>query len=403
MTMRSMLLLFFVAASVILISQAFAHPEDTAYPITELGNCASEQACAEYCSQEVNWQACGDWARAHAEQQGIARPAIEYPIAELGNCASEKECREYCNDPDNIEACIDFAVSKGLMSEEEGERAKRVAGEFQSPEFEGPGGCDGPQACQSYCEEHHDECIDWAVEKGYMTEEDAERAKRFGPGFTGPGGCQGHRECEEYCEENMEECISWAIENGMMTEKEAEAARKFLREGGPGGCRTMKQCKQFCENPDNINTCVDWAASNGFMTREEGERMKRMMLAMQNGPGGCKGFDECEEFCSNPDNMATCINWACDNEFMPEDQCEIAKKYAAGGGFEGPGGCKGAEECEEYCRNNPEDCAEWARQQGTGTVVVGGQIPRACTDRGLSQQECAAFCLQNPTECQTGP
>lgn len=406
------LIAIFSLALVSVFSLAYASsPDDITYPIEELGNCASKEDCRQYCSLEQNWVACREFAKkhnlAHTEAHEVAvhkGVSLQFPITELGNCASEEECRAYCEQPENIEVCIDFAEKNGFMSKEDAERAKRMAIQFKSEGFNGPGGCNSPQSCESYCKENHEACIDWAVDNGHMTKEEADRAKKFGPNFEGPGGCKGREACEAYCEQNMEACLQWAEENGMMNEKEAQAAKKFITEGGPGGCKTFKECRQFCENPDNVPACMDWAVENGFMSAEEAERAKKAMLAMQNGPGGCSGPRECEAYCRNPDNMQACVDWACDNGFMNEQQCEVAKQYTQRA-FEGPGGCKTPEACEAYCRENFQTCVDWAKSQRAGSefgqqeVQISSSLPPACIERGLGNQECFEFCKSDPKAC----
>jgi hypothetical protein len=46
------------------------------------------------------------------------------------------------------------------------------------------------------------------------------------------------------------------------------------------------------------------------------------------GPGGCKGKEECDAFCNNPDNQETCFNFAKDNGMIPEKDLKYdASRY----------------------------------------------------------------------------
>ena len=37
---------------------------------------------------------------------------VAFPVAELGNCASVSECRTYCEDQTHRDACVSFAKKK---------------------------------------------------------------------------------------------------------------------------------------------------------------------------------------------------------------------------------------------------------------------------------------------------
>src|SRR3989338_6814312 len=80
-----------------------------------------------------------------------------------------------------------------------------------------------------------------------------------------PPNCSGKEECDAYCTEpaHTDECINFAIAAGFMTEKEAEMAKKTGGKG-PGGCVGKDACDAFCGNQDNQQTCMDFAKENGF-------------------------------------------------------------------------------------------------------------------------------------------
>src|SRR3989344_5719153 len=79
----------------------------------------------------------------------ITAKGITFPIPELGNCGSKNECRAYCSEPANISACVKFAQDHGLMNKEEAARAEKFRERLQAGG--GPGGCNSPQSCKTFC------------------------------------------------------------------------------------------------------------------------------------------------------------------------------------------------------------------------------------------------------------
>ena len=113
-------------------------------------------------------------------------------------------------------------------------------------------------------------------------------AQELPEGFVGPGGCTSKEECRSYCEvdSNKEECLTFAVEKGMMTQEEADKARKFLNQTGPGGCRGG-ECKNYCEDPANTETCLNFAVEKGMITGAlAGSMVKFREMEREEGPGG---------------------------------------------------------------------------------------------------------------------
>src|SRR3989338_11682344 len=138
--------------------------------------------------------------------------AIAFPVAELGNCASKEACHRYCEDPANHDACISFAESHNLMSKEEIAIARKIGKE------KGPGGCAGVQ-CKAHCDddEHIDEGLAFAEKHGLIPPEEVAVAKEVRT-RGGPGGCKKEKECRAYCvaEGHFEECIAFAEKHNLI-------------------------------------------------------------------------------------------------------------------------------------------------------------------------------------------
>ncbi len=446
--------LVFLAA----IGLARAGEEDISFPVAELGNCASKEACFVYCDAPENVPACFDFAVRNGLISEEERQIAETVITEggPGGCRTETACRAYCDDPAYGEECLEFAVAHGLIPPEEAEiartvlteggpggcRAKeecetycedpahgeeclafaRTHGLLEEDEARiaeiiikegGPGGCFSESSCRAYCEnpEHLEECVEFAVAHDFMTEEEARQA--LATGGTGPGGCRGDA-CETYCEDpaHLEACIAFAEERGFISSEEAARVRKIGVMGGPGGCRSEAECRAYCETPEHADECLQFAVDNGFMTAEEAERAQKFMT--EEGPGGCRG-EECRLYCENPDHAEECIEFAIDNGFIPPEEAERARRGLEFLKNGGPGGCRTPEACEAFCRDpeNTEICFNFAVERGfispeelermkadteriEALLEAGG--PGGCS----SQEECREYCMipLHSEECQ---
>src|SRR3989338_1141094 len=128
-----------------------------------------------------------------------------------------------------------------------------------------------------------------------------------------------------------------------MPKEELEKAKRLGNNPGPGGCRGRQQCDAFCGKPENQEICFQFAVENNLIPPEGIERAKKIKSAMeQGGPGGCKNERECRAYCENQENFETCGEFARKNNLMGEQEIkmmergrEMAKKAREAGG---PGG-----------------------------------------------------------------
>ena len=158
---------------------------------------------------------------------GVAEAAnpfdITFPIPELGNCGSVEACRSYCDDLTHGTECAAWAEANGFASEDQVEHAAVL-------ERGGPGGCVSEEVCRTYCEDsaHLEECIAFAEQNNLISPDELRQAKAVLEG--GPGGCRGEAECKAYCEnaDHFKECLSFAERNGILSEDELREARKGI-------------------------------------------------------------------------------------------------------------------------------------------------------------------------------
>ncbi|MBI2624374.1 hypothetical protein HYW67_02665 [Candidatus Parcubacteria bacterium] len=377
-----------VATFIIFFSQATSvsasNPFDITFPISELGACASPDECKTYCNDLSNAAACAAFARKHGlatEQQ--AEAARTLPKTGPGGCNSESSCKSYCDDSDHTDECLAFAEEHKLLPPAELARARTLASKV------GPGGCRGA-ACKDYCEspDRQDECLAFAEENGLLGETELRDIKKgrevLERGGGGPGGCRSEQQCRAYCDDaaNLNECVDFGERSGFLSKEEAARIRK-LAGAGPGGCKGKNECKAYCDDPGHAEECIAFATENGLISKEEAERAKR--LAGKTGPGGCRSEQQCRAYCDDASHTDECLDFAEREGILPKEEVERAKKFRTLAAQAGPGGCRGVEQCREFCSNpvNREACFNFAKDQGLIPPEELGRIER---DRGLEER-----------------
>ena len=413
----SLVLLLLVVSFFIFLSFSYLNAlskEDIVFPVAELGNCRSEKECKTFCDSPDNFEKCIAFAEKYSlmSDEEIETAKKFGGKSGPGSCRSQEACEIYCEDTDNIEECLSFAEKNNIIPAEELKEAKKVAQALRAG-AKLPGGCKNKKDCESYCEnpDKVEECVLFAEAAGFMSKEEAEMVRKTGG--KGPGDCKGKAACENYCNEpsNMEECINFAVEHDIMPAEEREEALKAVEALKKGvklpNCRGKKECDVYCSQPENMMECVTFAEAAGFMSPEEAEEAKKMAaLGITSGPGGCRGKNECEDFCDNPDNFEICISFAEEHNLMSKEEAEMARKT----GGKGPGDCKGKNECEAFCEepSNQEECFNFAvehnlippeelEQMKKGMEMMKRGGPGGCKSR----EECETFCADpaNGDEC----
>ncbi|HXF44011.1 MAG TPA: hypothetical protein VNK70_00900 [Candidatus Paceibacterota bacterium] len=373
--------------SLILVTHA-ASENDIVFPVSELGNCGSEAECRVYCDDSANISACIAFAEEHglmsAEEIEKARKFMQIG-AGPGGCTTKNACESYCNDVNHIDECVAFAERNGLMSSSELEEAKKVRAALAKG-AKLPGNCTSKESCDDYCSDPNnmEECITFAEVAGFIPPEELAEAKRMIEAMrkgAKPPPCRGKEACDAYCAEpgNFEACITFAEAAGFVSSEEAVMARKTGGKG-PGNCRGREECNAFCENPANQEICFEFAKEHNLISDEDLRMMEKgrqqMMQGLTQAPPrvlecvtSVVGVDVIEKLKSGAvmpnqqigDAMQRCfeengkaISPPHNSEMMP------GGVLPQEGGFGGPGGCRSREECETFCRSNPDACAGFA-------------------------------------------
>ena len=298
---------------------------------------------------------------------------ITFPVAELGDCETKDACKAYCDDSSHITECVAFAEKYSLLSSEEITKAKK----FQEIGAKGPGGCTSERACESYCSNisNIEECLSFAEQHGFMEDHELEEARKVASalrqGAQLPGGCTNRDECESYCSDtsHMKECVEFGEKTGMIPPEELKEAKQVLKalEAGvklPGNCKGKDECEAYCEEPSHTEECLNFALAAGFIPPEEAEQARKILPLMQQGkmPGGCRSKESCEAYCSQEQNVEECTVFFVEAGFMKPEEAELFRKT----GGKGPGGCRGEQECNDFCNNpaNQQACFEFGKEHG---------------------------------------
>ncbi|KKS37056.1 MAG: hypothetical protein A3G49_00715 [Candidatus Sungbacteria bacterium RIFCSPLOWO2_12_FULL_41_11] len=370
------------------------------------GGCKSKVQCEIYCSSTDNIEICIDFAEKNnvmpPEELALAKKML--PLMKSGEtpggCKSKGQCESYCETSEHMRECIAFAEKTGVMPPEELEEAKKVLPYIEKGET--PGGCKSKVQCETYCdaEGNFEECVAFGEKVGFISKQEAEAIKKAGG--KGPGGCRSKEQCETFCEDpaHIEECIDFGVKAGFVTEEDAQIMRKTGGRG-PGDCKSKVDCEEYCKDASHNEECTDFAVKAGFITPAQEDLMQQL---------GCTSQEECEAICGLPENKEKCQTM----------MGMIGGGTGGGmgtGGFSGPGGCKSREECETYCREHFEECKNFATPSAGGATgggfpgggTTGGQFPGSGDTGGVfpggpggcqSQEECEKFCRVEPEQCR---
>ncbi len=285
-------------------------------------------------------------AQSPSDEQ-VKASGIVFPIAELGNCASKDACLDYCNIPGNMPACIKYAKDHGLMNSDEANRAEKFKEKLDKGE--GPGGCKSPQECKAFCENvsNIEVCTKFAKEHG-VNNPDIERGEKIAAyiksGGQTPGGCNSKEACETYCSDfrHAEECFQFAEKAGLTQVKvEVPGKAEGRFEGGlppgqfqkfleaikkgetPGGCKSKEECEKYCSDPAHRDECINFAEKVGLIPTDQAEKIKQLG---GKGPGDCNSPESCKAYCADAAHHDECYKFAVDHGFISAEKADEAKK-----------------------------------------------------------------------------
>jgi len=304
----------------------FAYAQNVLYPVPELGNCSSERECELYCEIPKNTPVCWSYGKYVMNQSedvlGETTTAqFTFPIAQLGNCASADACFAYCNQPQNQVACLNFAKSKGLVKENPQDPKIQEAIEAAKTEL----GCDSKDACMTLCSQpaNFDKCRTFG-EKYNLTENKPPENRPLKQEVIDAAktelGCDGQDTCAAFCQkaENREKCSSFAQKynlgpppskptsgQSVMSSPISGVPNQPMPSGfkkGPGDCGSEEECRKYCEK--HPNECPGFnqkpPLTPGVLNKNITPAVKQQPTNEKGqflGPSGCKTEAECKAYC----------------------------------------------------------------------------------------------------------
>ncbi len=335
-----------------------------------------------------------------AQTEGSSSQNMTFPISELGNCADQNACHAYCNVAAHMQACTTFAQNHGLESAGDAHKAEQFAQLLA--QGAGPGGCNSPDACDAYCTtiSHLNTCVAFAKAHNF-TDQNLAQGERVATylqsGGHTPGNCTSKDTCEAYCQDqsHQQECMQFAqavgmqggmggSDHGQQTSPEMQQKFSALLQSGktPGGCTTLQACETYCSDPSHGSACGDFGAAMGGVQGNQ--------RVTQPGPGGCTSDATCKAYCADPTHAQECAQFAHQSNYKENVQS--------------PGGCTSDATCKAYCADpaHAQECAQFSHQsnyvQGNdkGYGLPEGQ---RC---GSDQYFNGTVCVQSGAPCQAG-
>ncbi len=225
------------------------------------------------------------------------------------------------------------------------------------------------------------------------------------------GGCKNETDCRLYCDKpgKAEACLDFAQKNNLMSEGEINAAKNFLKidENGPGGCKGKEECEEYCSDTNHIDECISFAEENNLIPPEELEEARKVQAAIRRGfnPPPCGNKKRCDVYCDQPEHMEECITFGIEAGFIQgEELNNVQKMLAAIKKGVKPPPCRGKEACDKYCGepDNMEACMTFAMEAGfmTEQEKADSQKMLRALKKGIKppncrgKEECDVYCGQ---------
>lgn len=203
------------------------------------------------------------------------------------------------------------------------------------------------------------------------------------------GYCRDAKECYLYCEIPQHKAACWsygtykvgmdvlgvttmsADEKRMMEEKARQYGITFpIAE--LGGCGGPQECRDYCEQPANQQTCMDFAKKKGFYKemesppRDMDPRKKDELLEKAKTELGCTSMESCSRVCeSNPSRCETFARRHGVHQEPPsQGRYSAEEKRQLMEKATSELGCTSMESCKSVCEQNPQRCMDFARKHG---------------------------------------
>lgn len=210
-----------------------------------------------------------------------------------GGCTNPDSCNQYCQSISHLNECLKFAKENGVSDDNVAEGGQVAA--YLATGGKTPGGCDTKDACETYCKDfnHASECMAFAKNAGMlkriandqgMPEGQFEKLLQLTQDGQAPGGCKSKDQCENYCKDSahLNECLDFGVKAGFVSQEQADKV-KAIGGKGPGGCSSEEACKVYCNEPANAAECFKFGEENGFISPEDVKAAKDGIVQLKMG------------------------------------------------------------------------------------------------------------------------
>jgi hypothetical protein len=138
------------------------------YPISELGSCADRSACADYCADSAQADACLNYA----DRAALLSPTIlRQSRVAISLIASSSDSDGCTGSVRQLRVCVKKLGDAGLLAGAEVTKANQLIDALTDPSSL-PGQCETLAACKTYCDQAQNEssCLAFAVKKKWLTQ-----------------------------------------------------------------------------------------------------------------------------------------------------------------------------------------------------------------------------------------
>ncbi|MDD5750307.1 MAG: hypothetical protein PHU56_01485 [Candidatus Pacebacteria bacterium] len=158
-------------------------------------------------------------------------------------------------------------------------------------------------------------------------------------------------------------------------------------------CQDKAACKAYCDEPENMATCLDFAEKNDLMAKEEIAAAKKFAAISDKKPGGCATKESCEEYCNEISHIDECVAFAEENDLALKEDLTQAKQVQAAikKGIKPPA-CGNKKACDTYCDSpeHMEECISFGEAAGfiQGKELEDAKKTLAAIKKGVTPPPC---------------
>jgi len=273
------------------------------YPISELGNCRDAQECFYYCEISRNVPTCWSYGKYILQKNVLGTTTtspdevakehgITFPVPELGNCASAQACMQFCNLTQNHQACTDFGQKHGLTQNKGNNQQPGVNDQKILSDAKTQLGCDNKDACMAFCNDpaNQQKCQQFAQSEGLSTPQNNQQSHVSQTIITDAKqelGCDSPISCLNYCNspDNFQKCQDFAQKHHFGTPQQTQESSQMQITPSQGNmqtppCTDQASCMKWCQN--NPDKCTQ--NNSGMMNQGSQNQYNGNMYPQQGSP-----------------------------------------------------------------------------------------------------------------------